>query len=316
MSDTPSIGQRLRAAREERGITPEQAAYRSKVPLQLLHALESDDYRLLPDPAYLIRPLHDYARVLGMDPLAFEEEFRQRIRRQPSPSLAVIPPPEPPSPIPWTQILWTLAAIAVVTPLVFIALSLVSKRMGEQVSPPPPPAAVVAPATSASGGPASGREGGIGAQVSQPASSGPEPPASPATLEQPVPPTSPAQPAPTPPAGAAGVASPPGPVGTAAERPARRLLLAAIAVEPTWMRVRADGGEEREVLLQKGQTVRFGAEKGFVVTVGNAGGVQLTLNGEPLPSLGAPGQVVRDLAIPLGGVSSRPQGPPAATSAQ
>jgi cytoskeleton protein RodZ len=292
MSETQSIGQRLRAAREERGITPEQAAYRSKVPLQLLYALESDDYRLLPDPAYLIRPLHDYARVLGMDPLAFEEEFRQRIRRQPSPSLAVIPPPEPPSPIPWTQILWTLGAIAVVLPLVFIALSLVSKRMGEQASAPPPPAPIVVPATSPSGGP--------------------EAPASPVTPAQPAPPTSPAQAAPTPPAA---VAPPPGPAGTAAERLARRLLLAATAVEPTWMRVRADGGEEREVLLQKGQTVRFGAEKGFVVTIGNAGGVQLTLNGEPLPSLGASGQVVRDLAIPLGGVSSTPQGPPAATSA-
>ena len=303
MSETGSIGQRLRAAREERGITPEQASFRSKVPLQLLYALESDDYHLLPDPAYLIRPLHDYARVLGMDPLTFEEEFRQRIRRQPSPSLAVIPAPEPPSPIPWTQILWTLAAIAVVIPLVFIALSLVSKRMGEQVSAPPPPASVVEPAVSPSGGPASGREGGIGAQ---PPPSGPEPTASA---------TSPGQPAPPPPVGVPGLAPPPGPSTATAERPPRRLLLAATAVEPTWMRVRADGGEEREVLLQKGQTVRFGAEKGFLVTVGNAGGIQLSLNGESLPSLGASGQVIRDLAIPLGGVSLPPGGPPAATSA-
>jgi cytoskeletal protein RodZ len=304
MSEPVSIGQRLRAAREERGISPEQASFRSKVPLQLLHALESDDYHLLPDPAYLIRPLHDYARVLGMDPLVFEEEFRQRIRRQPSPSLAVIPPPEPPSPIPWTQILWTLAAIAVVTPLVFIALSLVSKRMTEQVSTPPPPASVVVPATGASGGPASGREGGIGGP---PASGGPEPPAST---------TSSGQPAPPPPAGVAGVAPPPVPPVAGVEPPRRRLVLAATAVEPTWMRVRADAGEEREVLLQKGQTVRFGAEKGFVVTVGNAGGVQLSLNGEALPSLGASGQVVRDLTIPSGGVSSPPQGPPAPPPAQ
>jgi cytoskeletal protein RodZ len=307
MSDTGSIGQRLRAAREERGITPEQASFRSKVPLQLLHALESDDYHLLPDPGYLIRPLHDYARAMGIDPLVFEEEFRQRIRRQPSSSLAVIPAPEPPSPIPWTQILWTLAAIAVVTPLVFIALSLVSKHTGEQTSAPPPPAPVVEPAVSPSGGPASGREGGIGAQPAASPSGSPEPTA---------PATSPGQPAPLPIAGMPGQAPPPGPPAATADRSSRRLLLAATAIEPTWMRVRADGGEEREVLLQKGQTVRFGAEKGFVVTVGNAGGIQLSLNGVALPSLGGLGQVIRDLAIPLGGVSSPSGGPPAATSAQ
>ena len=64
------------------------------------------------------------------------------------------------------------------------------------------------------------------------------------------------------------------------------------------MSVRADGGQEREVLLQKGQTARFGADRGFVVTVGNAGGVELSLNGEPVPSLGASRQVIRDLTLP------------------
>ncbi len=64
------------------------------------------------------------------------------------------------------------------------------------------------------------------------------------------------------------------------------------------MAVRADGGQEREVLLQKGQTARFSADAGFVVTIGNAGGVELTLNGEPVPSLGASGQVIRDLTLP------------------
>jgi cytoskeleton protein RodZ len=82
------------------------------------------------------------------------------------------------------------------------------------------------------------------------------------------------------------------------------------------MRVQADGGEQREVLLQKGQTVRFGAEKGFLVTVGNAGGIQLSLNGEALPSLGTSGQVIRDLAVPLARAAPPPARPAGATSAQ
>jgi cytoskeleton protein RodZ len=72
----------------------------------------------------------------------------------------------------------------------------------------------------------------------------------------------------------------------------------AYALEPTWMAVRADGGQEREVLLQRGQTARFSADAGFVVTIGNAGGVELILNGEPVPPLGVSGQVIRDLALP------------------
>ena len=52
------------------------------------------------------------------------------------------------------------------------------------------------------------------------------------------------------------------------------------------------------MLLQKGQTARFVADTRFVVTVGNAGGVELSLNGKPMPSLGASGQVIRDLVIP------------------
>ena len=294
MVEHASIGQRLRAGREERGITPEQAAYRSKVPLQLLHALETDDYHLLPDPAYLIRPLHEYARVLGLDPAALEEEFRQAIRRPPSPSLAVIPPPEQPSPIPRTQLLWTLVAIVVVLPLVFIALSLVSKRVGEQPVVPKPAAPLVEQTPSPTGGPGSGGE------------ASPAPPGAEATGTV----GSPGQPAPPASAGA-----PPGPPGVTAERGGRRLLLEATAAEPTWMRVQADGGEQREVLLQKGQTVRFGAEKGFVVTVGNAGGINLALNGVALPSLGATGQVIRDLAIPLAKAAPTPASPAAATSA-
>jgi cytoskeletal protein RodZ len=304
MSEQGSIGQRLRTGREERGITPEQAAYRSKIPLQFLYALESDDYHLLPDPAYLIRPLHEYARVLGMDPVPLEAEFQQSIRRPPSPSLAVIPPPEPASPIPWTQILWTLAAIAVLLPLVFIALSLVSKRAGEQGSAPTPAAPLVEQAAPPAAAPGGGTEG-------HPAAPGSGATGAPARPGQPALPAS---------AGSAvrgpDPSAPPSAVAATAERAPRRLLLAATAFEPTWMRVRADGGEQREVLLQKGQTVRFGAERGFVVTVGNAGGIQLSLNGEALPSLGASGQVVRDLAIPLARTVPPPASPAAATSAQ
>lgn len=64
------------------------------------------------------------------------------------------------------------------------------------------------------------------------------------------------------------------------------------------MSVRADGGERRQVLLRAGEEARFVADSGFVVTLGNAGGVNLTLNGAPVPITGKSGDVIRDLALP------------------
>src|SRR5574342_387526 len=136
MTEKATIGEILRQHREERGLTPEQAAYQSKVPLRLLQALEADDYRMLPDAAYLLRFLHDYARLLKLDPDALKQEFHRTIHRPPGQSLAPAPPPPPP-PIPWKHVAWTGAAILVVTPLVFIMLSLVSKRSAERAPAPP-----------------------------------------------------------------------------------------------------------------------------------------------------------------------------------
>ncbi len=279
MPDKATIGQVLRQHREERGLTPEQAAYQSKVPLRLLQALEADDYRLLPDAAYLIRFLHDYARMLKLDPDALEKEFRKAIHHPPVQTLASDHPPPPP-PIPWKQVAWTGAAILVVTPLVFIALSLASKRSADRAPAPP---AAVKPAEESSPMGAGSRLMPDRLPAKQPDAPRPDTATAP-TVTRGID------------TGSAGI--PQSPPALPPERSPRQFLLAVHALEPTWMSVRADGGQEREVLLQKGQTARFSADTGFVVTIGNAGGVELTLNGEPVPSLGALGQVVRNQAIP------------------
>jgi cytoskeleton protein RodZ len=280
-----SVGQILRTRREERGLTPEQAAYQSKVPIRLLQTLESDDYRLVPDPAYLIRPLHEYARLLKLDPDALEAEFRRAIRRPPSASLAVAPTPPPPA-VPWKQVVWTAIAILIVTPLVFIALSLASKRAGER--PPAPP--VVQPPQDRA--PAEGEGAGLADRMPPELPESAQPIEAPVAGESTVPPQ-------TPPVSVGTLESSPVPTAPSEVPKPRRFLLSARAVETTWMAVRPDGGQERQVLLQRGQTARFAAERGFVVTVGNAGGVHLSLNEVALPSLGASGQVIRDLVIPF-----------------
>ncbi len=316
MSDGASIGQVFRQRREARGLTDEQAAFQSKVPLRLLQALESDDYHLLPDPMYLVRFLYEYALFLKLDPAPLQADFREATRRPPKASLAAAPPPPPMPTIPWKQVLWTAAAIVVVTPLVFIALSLSSKRLPEAPPPvqgpertveeqvpesgggempdrnpalrsdnPQAPEALTqqaaeetpkSPVTSGAGSGASPE--GFTARVSEPAVqlAGPQPPSQ--------------LPSPSPASGA-------------------RLVLTIRATAPAWVSVRSDTAGRRQLLLKTGQITSFDADKGFMVTLGNAGGVALSLNGVPVPVHGKSGEVIRDLAIPLARSEAGPSPP-------
>jgi transcriptional regulator with XRE-family HTH domain len=275
MDGTMSIGRRLRARREERGLSVDQAAFQSRVPVRLVDVLESDDYRLVPDAFYLIRVLHDYARFLGLDPDEAAQAFRRAVERQKRPAAALgVPAPAPP-PVSWRSVAWTVAAVLAVVPLVFIALSLSAQR--ESATRPAPPGETPRAAEKA------------GATPAAPA----VPPEEPAPAEGPA---ADDLPAPTAAAPAAEPLREPG--GEPAARPPRRWQLVAEALEPTWMAVQSDGGEPRQVLLQRGERTRFGADTGFVLTVGNAGGVRLALNGERLPVLGKSGEVVRNLILP------------------
>jgi cytoskeleton protein RodZ len=298
MDGQESIGQTLRRRREERGLTLEQAAHQSKVPIRLVEALESDDYHLLPDALYLVRLLHEYATLLEIDAAAIEADFRQAVRRPPRPSLAPPSATRPDPAISWKQMLWTMAAILVVTPLIFIALSLASKRAQERMVQAPT-AEPRAEESQPAGDETAGVSGRLLGSVTPSASLIPD-----SAAEAP------------PPSAAVGEA--PTPIGTnvvAKEAPARHVLVVR-AHEPTWLSVRPDAGERRQVLLQPGQAARFGAEVGFQVTVGNAGGVALWFNGVPLPSLGRSGEVVRDLILPPAQGGSPASGAEAAPSRQ
>ena len=96
----------------------------------------------------------------------------------------------------------------------------------------------------------------------------------------------------------------PSPVGEMPSIPApgpEGHLLQVQASDITWLTVTIDGREVRDVLLQPGDTVQWRAREGYLITVGNAGGIHLTLDGQPLPPLGRPGQVLRNVPLPASG---------------
>jgi cytoskeletal protein RodZ len=88
-------------------------------------------------------------------------------------------------------------------------------------------------------------------------------------------------------------AEPPAPVVEA--RTEARLV--ARTTEPTWIRVQMDNGRVIEELLPAG-AMREWSSGGFLLTIGNAGGISLELNGSPLPPLGASGAVIHRLVLP------------------
>lgn len=75
------------------------------------------------------------------------------------------------------------------------------------------------------------------------------------------------------------------------------LVLEAFALDTSWMSVTIDGKVNDEVLLKPGAKKVWKAEKFFTITAGNAGGVQLKRNGQPLDPLGARGNVVNNVKI-------------------
>jgi cytoskeleton protein RodZ len=71
------------------------------------------------------------------------------------------------------------------------------------------------------------------------------------------------------------------------------LTLMANIRERTWIKIYVDDGDPKEYIFKPGSRHEWKARKGFDLTIGNAGGIDLEFNGEKIENLGAPGQVVR-----------------------
>jgi len=70
------------------------------------------------------------------------------------------------------------------------------------------------------------------------------------------------------------------------------LVLKAKAIKDTWIMVRSDDKPPVEATLKVDEEYIWKASERMSVRIGNAGGVSLTLNDEPLDSLGPEGKVV------------------------
>ncbi len=70
------------------------------------------------------------------------------------------------------------------------------------------------------------------------------------------------------------------------------LLLRIVTVQETWIKVTVDEQNTKRYSLNPGDRMEFEASPGFQLIIGNAEGVQLTLNNKPVSIIGKAGQVV------------------------
>ena len=75
------------------------------------------------------------------------------------------------------------------------------------------------------------------------------------------------------------------------------LVLELRTLEMTWVVVRSDENDPKEALLQVGEIVQWQANERFLLTLGNAGGVEVRLNGQLRGPFGGSGLVVRNLEL-------------------
>lgn len=80
-------------------------------------------------------------------------------------------------------------------------------------------------------------------------------------------------------------------------KPSKVYELALKARELTWLRVQADEEPARELTLKPGEELTLTAIHGFELVVGNAAGLEVVFDGQPLGPLGTRGEVV-SLALP------------------
>jgi cytoskeleton protein RodZ len=93
---TQTIGQRLKAEREDQRLTLEKVFEATRIRVQYLQALEADDLSAMPSPVQARGYLRNYAEYLGFDVEEMLHELRE-VNAQP-PSVEVIGPADAPLP--------------------------------------------------------------------------------------------------------------------------------------------------------------------------------------------------------------------------
>jgi cytoskeleton protein RodZ len=271
------FGQRLRAAREARGVDLRDIAATTKISVTALEALERNDFSRLPGGIFSRAFIRAYAVQVGLDPEATVRGFLAEIDRQRREAARNAPRPtvsrEDLEFLERQQRAERILRVAIIA-LVGVGLAIGIWRM--RASRHAPALAegaamgdsVAAPVDHAPSGPTTAEPpggAGAGAAAGRPAGPAPEAPVTAA------------------PGGAT-------PSAAAPVVPVSGRLTVEFSVNAAcWVQASADGRVVLQRLLQAGERERVTADEELVLDVGNAGAFTWSINGHPARPLGAEG---------------------------
>ena len=322
------LDQLLREAREQKGVSLEQVEEATCIRQKFLQALEEGDYGALPAETYVKGFLRTYAMYLELDP----EEIIALYEGREDEGKAALPQPGffRPMDISMAAPSWltpdlVIGALLVVVLLAFgswatwhylpptIKSQLLAWRATATVTPSPTATtSVVLPSATPTATPtpiptATPTEMPTATPTEVPTAT---PTPLPTVAAVVVTPTSTPTSAPTSTPTSVSTSTP---TNTPTLRVAAGVEVELNIVEYAWLRVIVDGEEVFVGSLEAGVTQTWRGRESVVLRCGNAGGVEATVNGEPLGLLGERGQVV-DMEWFAEGVTPTPATPtPTAT---
>lgn len=112
-TDVPSVGERLRVAREDKGLSLEDIAAQTRIPRRHLESLETGDWTALPAPTYTIGFARSYASSVGLDRTEISDQLRSEMggQRPVTTAAEIFEPADPARTMPKWLVLGALAAV-------------------------------------------------------------------------------------------------------------------------------------------------------------------------------------------------------------
>lgn len=304
-----SVGQLLRAERERRGWQTVDIAKHLKIRRALLDAIETGHHQDLPRGAYAIGFVRSYAELLELDSGELVRRFKQESTGIDEPTELLFPTPINESRLPGRLVVafslllavgayggWYYATLDQRAPVPRVTA--VPETLAARI-PAPEPAAPAAPGPSASEANARALPGAPPAPAAAPEPAATLPPAAfvPTPAVPAAPPSAPPQVASVP------AAPPPVSVAPSAEAPkiygeASEGRIVIRATSDSWTQIRdAAGTIIFSRILRPGETYNAPDREGLVMATGNAGGLDIRVDGKPAPPVGRLGFVQRAVAL-------------------
>ena len=276
------IGPVLEQARKERGLTLNEVEQATKIRKRYLSGLEREDYGVLPDAVYAQGFLKTYANYLGLDGEELSRQLRNRRKPRRERGINYGPPRKSEFERPLispggldgtrkrsisgttvvTLVVAVFALAAVIGALYYVGRGVQTSDGNQEGSPRSAGEERLANGSKPDGGGAPAEE----AREGKPAGGGS--------------------------GGDEAAGDPPSSSSSSRQQPDSLRIEVSVEGAPSWLRILADGNVAYEQIAQPGFTQTFEARREVILSTGNAGAVNVAVNGQDVGRLGESGEVV------------------------